>query len=651
MSEADAFIFAVLQQNGWLEGDSTWTVKELSSDKLIVIVLEFLARLQDTHDDLTLNLPCVEAKAPVGVAARHRIGSQLANILKELGYAGDCGYNHFLYPTEKETRNILSWLVGKLPRSKLEESEDEASQSRAMDTSMNVTDTKLDRKQLASIFSCWKQEKTLHMLPNPNFKELRGFQRLPLKTFPLELPWNGLNQSTCYIFKNFPKDCVKATSLLEALAVAKRNSATLLDEEEFEEGIDLKAVDDQRIHEQFRGNVTDAQFQEREVEDDDFAAILPYPLLMKTLPDIPLAFENLPPAGTGESTEDSTSKELANLTGIEASPIGGKDVVQIDICAEGDEEMIEQLQKQVEESEHRIAAMRKELDRERGELHEVEQHMQKTQASIQEMRQQLERQKQLLALLPEAEANIAKLKHLCRESTAKKAEIAQQMEIAREPLLKELTALNYQRSSFKARRRQLIREIKAMKAEMLEISGNINSKMESLRALEKHQERRLIKPKENASTMTRSMYTSRIMDIIKQVHKQKQDIAKILNDINGIQRQLNTAAEKLKRTEAEAEEKLYIASSRSKTTGSSKADAYIESYRKFAHVREIFEELLLVIDDAGKKENAARDLQNWITQLEARDSSSHLDKVLADLQSVRHENDILQNKLRASNNK
>lgn len=91
----------------------------------------------------------------------------------------------------------------------------------------------------------------------------------------------------------------------------------------------------------------------------------------------------------------------------------------------------------------------------------------------------------------------------------------------------------------------------------------------------------------------------------------------------------------MKRTEAVAEEKLFSAASKSKSSISAKADAYVECYRKFAQVRELFEELILVVGDVGKKENAARDLQNWISQLEARDSSNHLDKVLADLESVR----------------
>ncbi|EEY56005.1 uncharacterized protein PITG_08754 [Phytophthora infestans T30-4] len=660
MAEADAFISAALQQSGWLEADASWSVADLSSDALIVLVLKFLARLQDADNGVNFSLSCTEAKAPVGVAARHRVGSQLANILKELGYAGDCGYNHFLYPSEKETRNILSWLVGKLPRSKHEENEDEVSKSEvlaSMGANSSIAEAAasvLASDRLANIFSSWKREKTLHMLPNQNVQGLRGFQRLPLQTSPLELPWSRPGKSTHNLFEKFSSDSIKATSLLEALAVAKRGSTMFLREDEFDDDVEEDNVDAQLKQGQVEGLLTDATRagesgflspQEAEAEDDEFATIEPQTFLSSALPDVPLSLNN-PSSGT----TDTMATEGATTDSTGSASIGASQFAVLQTANDNEEQSLDEVQKQVDDTERRIAAMRKVLDRERGHLQQVEQHVLETQSTGQELQKQLARQKQLLAMLPQAQANILKLEAICQSNAEKKVEISQQMGSARGPLLLEYAALEGQKSSRKARCRQLIREMKAFRAEMLEISGIIQSKMESLKALERVQERQLAKlgqKKDADGPMTRNMYTSRIMDIIKQVHKQKQDIAKILDDIKGLQKQLNTASERLKRTEAVAEDKLYSAASTSKSTSSTKADAYVECYRKFAQVRELFEELIVVVGDVGKKENAARDLQNWISQLESRDSSSHLDKVLADLESVRLENGTLQNELRA----
>ena len=33
-----------------------------------------------------------------------------------MGYSGETGYNTFLYPNEQDTKKLMSWLVGQLPK-------------------------------------------------------------------------------------------------------------------------------------------------------------------------------------------------------------------------------------------------------------------------------------------------------------------------------------------------------------------------------------------------------------------------------------------------------------------------------------------------------------------------------------------------------
>ena len=76
----------------------------------------------------------------------------------------------------------------------------------------------------------------------------------------------------------------------------------------------------------------------------------------------------------------------------------------------------------------------------------------------------------------------------------------------------------------------------------------------------------------------------------------------IICDIRSVQKQINFSSEKLKRCEAVADERLFKAAdqhgdkSLSTTVKSSdpttKRSAYVESYRCFAEVRELFEELI-----------------------------------------------------------
>jgi hypothetical protein len=43
-------------------------------------------------------------------------GLHLALDLQSLGYTAEIGYENFLYTNEKEVRELLIWLVGKLPK-------------------------------------------------------------------------------------------------------------------------------------------------------------------------------------------------------------------------------------------------------------------------------------------------------------------------------------------------------------------------------------------------------------------------------------------------------------------------------------------------------------------------------------------------------
>ncbi|RLN48888.1 hypothetical protein BBJ28_00019813, partial [Nothophytophthora sp. Chile5] len=557
-------------------------------------------RLQEADDLADLALPDAAPSGSMGVAARHRMGSKLANVLK-LGYAGDCGYNHFLYPSEKETRNILSWLAGKLPRSRLEDGFEEdvqvesATSGDATTAGTTGEGSLLSNGGLASIFSAWKHEKTLYVLPKREMNGLRGFQRLPLRTAAVSLPWGKRkDHSVGYaLFEGFPSDAIKPTSLLEKLAAAKRGAMALLQEDEFDDVIKARRVGDERQPREDPEEAAATSFlapKAGEAEDDDFASINPQSFLLSALPDVPLSLN------TSASPDQVVADDVADGATIaeptESSSLEAEKSKQEHPSEEEGELVLEQVQQQVDETQRRLAAMRKVLTRDHAALQQIQQRGLETQAAGQEIQRQLATQKQLVEMLPQAQENMAKLEAICSTNAEKKEEIARQMESTRAPLLEEYNALEARKSNRKTRGRQLIREMKTFRQEMHEMTGVIHTKREDVRLLEKVEARQLAKRKEKADAegepMRRSMYTNRIMDIIKQVHKQKQEITKVLEDIKALQKQLNSASEKLKRTEAVAEDKLYSAASsrKSSSTSGGKADAYVECYRKFAQVRE-----------------------------------------------------------------
>ena len=47
---------------------------------------------------------------------RFRVCTSLASAITSLGFAGELGFNHFLYPSEAETRRLLLFLVDQMPK-------------------------------------------------------------------------------------------------------------------------------------------------------------------------------------------------------------------------------------------------------------------------------------------------------------------------------------------------------------------------------------------------------------------------------------------------------------------------------------------------------------------------------------------------------
>jgi hypothetical protein len=117
-NEGDGIVLFQYRQIDCDIPDSISSIGQITPDQLIDIVTKSLNLIIQDDDNK------YENKLPTNVAARHRISTNIATKIKELGYPGDCGYNQLLYPVEIQTRTLLTWLVQKLPRSEEEIAEE-----------------------------------------------------------------------------------------------------------------------------------------------------------------------------------------------------------------------------------------------------------------------------------------------------------------------------------------------------------------------------------------------------------------------------------------------------------------------------------------------------------------------------------------------
>ena len=204
------------------------------------------------------------------------------------------------------------------------------------------------------------------------------------------------------------------------------------------------------------------------------------------------------------------------------------------------------------------------------------------------------------------------------------------------PLVEKIRA-----SRAELRRRKL--KAKAMVDEMKRCRGEMNAMVLDVR--DKDDRHRLLEERYAAmpKNVNRALYTYRIMDIIKQIAKQKGEITKIVDDIRSVQKENNKIGATLQRTEALADERVF-----QEANAGGKDPQLVAAYRSLSDLRKLFEKTVTVISETGAKEREARDLDSKKKQLKARVSTANLDKILADLGQVKQENAGLVARLRAT---
>ena len=131
----------------------------------------------------------------------------------------------------------------------------------------------------------------------------------------------------------------------------------------------------------------------------------------------------------------------------------------------------------------------------------------------------------------------------------------------------------------------------------------------------------------------RSAYTSRILEIIGNIRKQKMDIDKILRDTREVQKDINTVTGKLERQFTVTDDLLFAHAKRDEQTK--------RIYKLFLKVHADCGELAKSIQDTGKISREIRDLEDQIENSKARNTSANLQQVSMDLQEMQAENDKL----------
>jgi coiled-coil domain-containing protein 22 len=609
-NEADGILLLALKQAGVSLPDQVNGMKDFDASVVIGVTSQTLKLIHAAAGTSTPQIVKLPETLPANVAARHRVCTLLGKLIKALGYMGESGYNQFLYPNDKDVRNLVMWLVEKLPK-------DEGKND-------SIGSGSLLRHKIMTSLKSWS--KRTWVPPFATGAPVRG----TVQTCPLHVPQSkgGNDLETAYYNSARMVDITKQVSLAPHLApsIMEANAMQTLAEIELENiwgeagSLDMTQFRKNKIN--ALANIlksalvaSNAGQKGREVDADNGKDYL----------------EEIMKAAPKEGDERSRFKNQTDFTQEQADiPVDEETAEEQEKDAESvkqeREKEISELENKLQLLLSKLTSSGKKISVNEEKKSEVKSKLSELELEISSAEKEYKVRSQTLKMLPNAEENIKKLEGICAASRARLEKFAEEWEKVKTPLMKEYEEIKASVTRRKEEGRWKVGEMRRMREEMRTMAGSIREAEERYKLLSDEFEKM---PK----NINRAVYTYRIMDIIKQIRKQQGEVDRIVSDIRSVQRALNVVSQKLSRTEAITDEHVFQAASSQKND-----PAYIQAYRSLANVREIFDDLVATAEEGGKLESATRDFENRAKQLENRITSQNMERVVADLESVKKEN-------------
>uniref|UniRef100_A0A672FD49 Coiled-coil domain-containing protein 22 n=1 Tax=Salarias fasciatus TaxID=181472 RepID=A0A672FD49_SALFA len=239
--------------------------------------------------------------------------------------------------------------------------------------------------------------------------------------------------------------------------------------------------------------------------------------------------------------------------------------------------------------------------------------------------------KKTIDLLPDADDNLLQLQAVMEASSQRLVHLAAQWEKHRTPLIEEHRRLKEIRSSQDLESSRKLSEIKSLHDKIRVSTEESRKKEETYKQLVSE----LDSLPQDAS---RSAYTQRILEIVSNIKKQKEEITKILTDTKDLQKEINSLTGKLDRTFAVTDELVF--------KDAKKDESVRKSYKYLAALHENCNQLIQTIEDTGTILREIRDLEEQIETENSNKTMANLERILEDYKAIRQENAALAAKVR-----
>ncbi|XP_057574286.1 coiled-coil domain-containing protein 22 [Hippopotamus amphibius kiboko] len=616
MEEADRILIHSLRQAGTAVPPDVQTLRAFTTELVVEAVVRCLRVINPAVGSSLSPL------LPLAMSARFRLAMSLAQACMDLGYPLELGYQNFLYPSEPDLRDLLLFLAERLPTDASEDADQPAGDSaillRAIGSQIR------DQLALPWVPPCLRTPKLQHLQGSVHQKPFCATRLFMSELRSRGEPWE-FHASPLLLPAptQVPQPAARAASLLEhhAIQLCHAGWDHPGDEDWVPRASRLPAQEDTRAQRQ--------RLQKHLAEHLRQTWGRPGPPQQaRDLGELLQAWGAGARTGAPKGSRFTHSEKFTFHLEPEAQAAQVSDVPATSRRPEQDtwaaqEQELESLREQLEGVNRNIEEVEANMKTLGVSLVQVETECRKSELSTAEREQALRLKSRAVELLPDGAANLTKLQLVVESSAQRVIHLAGQWEKHRVPLLAEYRHL---------RKLQDCRELESSRrlAEIQELHQSVRAAAEEARRKEEIYKQLMSELEILPRDVSRLAYTQRILEIVGNIRKQKEEITKILSDTKELQKEINSLSGKLDRTFAVTDELVF--------KDAKKDDAVRKAYKYLAALHENCSQLIQTIEDTGTIMREVRDLEEQIETEMGKKTLSNLEKIREDYRSLRQEN-------------
>ncbi|XP_043970314.1 coiled-coil domain-containing protein 22 [Gambusia affinis] len=629
MEEVDKILIHTLRQVGTEVGEDVGRVNQFTSELIVEAVVRCIRVIDPALGE---GLP---TSLPPGMSARFRVGMSLAQACQDVGYKGEIGYQTFLYSNEPEIRSLLMYLVEKMPRESSEASDQPTGKSAVLHRAIAAAIS----GQLAVSWvppncrlplHCETQNKaashSFHVRPlsSPHctngqkyLKEVKDYQRDFLLPVTAQLP--------------------SQTSMVSS--ILEQHTLDLSSAQEWDTEWKSQGLLSRLTPQEYRSRKL-TRLRKR-IEEQLRSAAAPSPESVFSVPRSTSELSDLLHTFRGSAPSDLILTKGSHFTHTqkftftqEAAAVPSP--VHTGRQSEGDAQLRQQeelaaLQQQFQQLCSDVDLMVADMKHMSVTNAQVFDELKQREMENTKNEEKMQVKKKTIDLLPDAGSNLQKLQSQVEASANRVVNLASQWEKHRAPLIEEHRRLKEICSTKDLESSTKLSEIKSLHEKIRAATAEAKKKEESYKQL-------VTELESLPQDASRSAYTQRILEIVGNIKKQKEEITKILSDTKELQKEINSLTGKLDRTFAVTDELVF--------KDAKKDESVRKSYKYLAALHENCNQLIQTIEDTGTILREIRDLEEQIETENCNKTVTNLERIMDDYKAIRQENSALAAKVR-----